>query len=133
MENKKVLILGSYGMLGQELVKVFSSDEKYTVTGWDFGDIDITHFVDAEKKIALFLQISSSMLLLIMQGISGKRMMESMQRQCFLMLKCLSFSSILQKKETVYLSIIRRIMFLMEPINLDMTKRHFLILSLVME
>jgi len=52
MENKKVLILGSYGMLGQELVKVFSSDEKYTVTGWDFGDIDITHFVDAEKKIA---------------------------------------------------------------------------------
>jgi dTDP-4-dehydrorhamnose reductase len=48
---KKVLILGSQGMLGQELVKVFSSDERYTVTGWDYADIDVTDFAAAEEKI----------------------------------------------------------------------------------
>lgn len=40
--KKAVLILGSYGMLGQELVRAFSDDEKYTVTAWDADDIDVT-------------------------------------------------------------------------------------------
>lgn len=48
---KKVLILGSLGMLGQELVQVFSRDEKYTVTAWDREDIDVTDFVVLEKRV----------------------------------------------------------------------------------
>lgn len=51
METKKVLILGSLGMLGQELVRVFSDDKQYMVTGWDREDIDITDFPLAETKI----------------------------------------------------------------------------------
>lgn len=51
MENKKVLILGSKGMLGQELASIFSRDEQYVVTGWDLEDIDITDFIVAEEKI----------------------------------------------------------------------------------
>ncbi len=51
MEKKKVLILGARGMLGQELVRVYSEDDEYEVTGWDFEDIDVTDFVAAEKKI----------------------------------------------------------------------------------
>jgi len=57
MENSmvsKVLILGAKGMLGQELVSVFSDDEKYIVAGWDFGDIDVTDFVKAEEKIRTY-------------------------------------------------------------------------------
>lgn len=48
---KKVLILGSLGMLGQELVQVFSRDEKYTVTAWDREDIDVTDFAVLEKRV----------------------------------------------------------------------------------
>jgi len=51
IETKKVLILGSLGMLGQELVQVFSADEKYTVTAWDRDDIDATDFLVLEKKL----------------------------------------------------------------------------------
>lgn len=51
MENKKILILGAKGMLGQELVSIFSRDERYAVTGWDFEDIDVTDFVKAEERI----------------------------------------------------------------------------------
>ena len=51
MEKKKVLILGSLGMLGQELVRVFSDDEKYLVTAWDREDIDATDFVMLEKRL----------------------------------------------------------------------------------
>ncbi|MDD2766234.1 MAG: dTDP-4-dehydrorhamnose reductase [Candidatus Moranbacteria bacterium] len=54
MMTTKVLILGAKGMLGQELVDVFSQDEKYTVTSWDFEDIDVTDFVSAEEKIRSF-------------------------------------------------------------------------------
>lgn len=54
MENRKVLILGAKGMLGQELVGIFSCDEKYVVTGWDFEDIDVTDFISAEEKIRTF-------------------------------------------------------------------------------
>lgn len=38
-------------MLGQELVRVFSDDKQYMVTGWDREDIDITDFPLAETKI----------------------------------------------------------------------------------
>ncbi len=51
METKKVLILGSLGMLGQELVRVFSEDEKYLVMAWDREDIDVTDFAVLEKRL----------------------------------------------------------------------------------
>lgn len=51
METKKVLILGSLGMLGQELTRVFSDDEKYLATAWDREDIDVTDFVVLEKRL----------------------------------------------------------------------------------
>ena len=51
IETKKVLILGSLGMLGQELVQVFSRDKQYDVTGWDREDIDVTDFVVLEKRL----------------------------------------------------------------------------------
>ncbi len=54
MENKKVLILGAEGMLGQELVRAYSEDEEYTVAGWDYEDIDVTDFPAAEQKIREF-------------------------------------------------------------------------------
>jgi dTDP-4-dehydrorhamnose reductase len=54
MNKRKVLILGAKGMLGQELVRVYSEDEGYEVAGWDFGDIDVTDFAVAEEKIRAF-------------------------------------------------------------------------------
>lgn len=48
---KKVLILGSKGMLGQELVRVFSTDPQYDVFGWDTEAIDVTDFHAAREKI----------------------------------------------------------------------------------
>lgn len=50
-EKKKILILGSLGMLGQELVRVFSDDQKYEVTAWDKENIDLTDFALAEARI----------------------------------------------------------------------------------
>lgn len=47
----KVLVLGAKGMLGQELVNVFTKDERYAVAGWDVEDIDVTDFATAEEKI----------------------------------------------------------------------------------
>lgn len=52
MEKRKILILGSLGMLGQELVQVFSRDEKYAVTAWDREDIDVTDFPALEERLA---------------------------------------------------------------------------------
>lgn len=49
---KKVLIIGSKGMLGSELVHIFSKDKDYNVVGWDFDDIDITNKNAVKKKIA---------------------------------------------------------------------------------
>lgn len=46
---KKVLVIGSKGMLGQELVRVFS--DGYEVVGWDLENIDITKKEEAQKKI----------------------------------------------------------------------------------
>lgn len=51
MEKKKILILGSLGMLGQELTRVYSRDEQYEVTAWDREDIDVTDFVVLEKRL----------------------------------------------------------------------------------
>jgi dTDP-4-dehydrorhamnose reductase len=48
--QKKILILGSKGMLGQELVRVFAEGGN-DVTGWDFGDIDVTDTVSAHEQI----------------------------------------------------------------------------------
>ncbi|MCD6149220.1 NAD(P)-dependent oxidoreductase [bacterium] len=48
---RKVLIIGSKGMLGQELVRVFSRDKNYKVVGWDRNEIDITDKKKTEKKI----------------------------------------------------------------------------------
>jgi dTDP-4-dehydrorhamnose reductase len=47
----KVLILGSQGMLGQELVRVYREDPGYEVMGWDRTDIDLAGFGVAETKI----------------------------------------------------------------------------------
>lgn len=47
---KKVLIIGSKGMLGQELIRVFS-DEGYDVVGWDRESIDIVNEEESRKKI----------------------------------------------------------------------------------
>lgn len=55
MASKKVLILGAKGMLGQELVRVFSSDDRYAVAGWDREDIDVTDFMAAEEKIRAYV------------------------------------------------------------------------------
>lgn len=51
MKKRKVLVLGSFGMLGQELVQVFSRDEKYAVTAWDREDIDVTDFSALEERL----------------------------------------------------------------------------------
>ena len=48
--SKQALILGSKGMLGQELVRVFA-EGGHDVTGWDFGDIDVTDTVLVREKI----------------------------------------------------------------------------------
>jgi dTDP-4-dehydrorhamnose reductase len=47
----KVLILGSKGVLGQELVRVFAEDGRYEIAGWDVEDIDVTDFEAAGKRI----------------------------------------------------------------------------------
>jgi dTDP-4-dehydrorhamnose reductase len=50
MMPKKILILGSKGMLGQELVRVFD-EGGFDVTGWDQGDIDVTDTVSTRERI----------------------------------------------------------------------------------
>jgi len=49
---KKVLIIGSQGMLGQELVRVFSADAHYEVFGWDKNEIDITNEARVAEKVS---------------------------------------------------------------------------------
>ena len=43
--------MGSKGMLGQELVKVFGSDNNFEVVGWDRNEIDITDEKKVREKI----------------------------------------------------------------------------------
>ncbi len=51
MESKTVLILGAKGMLGQELMRVFGEDARYTRLGWDREDIDVTDAASTEEKL----------------------------------------------------------------------------------
>ncbi|OGI26438.1 MAG: dTDP-4-dehydrorhamnose reductase [Candidatus Moranbacteria bacterium RBG_13_45_13] len=39
--NKRILIIGSHGMLGQDLVKVFEADQNWEVFAYDRDEIDI--------------------------------------------------------------------------------------------
>jgi len=54
---KKVLIIGANGMLGQELVQVFSADADYEVFGWDkllmsdVNSIDITDEAQVRDRV----------------------------------------------------------------------------------
>lgn len=50
---RKILIIGSKGMLGQELVKTFKKDSDYKVIPWDREDIDITREKEVDKKISI--------------------------------------------------------------------------------
>ena len=50
MNIKKVLILGSKGMLGQELLVEFTS-HGYDVVGWDKDELDITDFSIVNQKV----------------------------------------------------------------------------------
>ncbi len=49
--EKSVLIIGSKGMLGQELVKAYQSERGYTVNGWDREEIDVTDTASLEREI----------------------------------------------------------------------------------
>ena len=51
MKNKKVIITGAKGMLGNDLVELFKKDRNYQVIGWDIKDIDITNKEQLEEKI----------------------------------------------------------------------------------
>lgn len=48
---QKVLILGSHGMLGQDLVKVFEADQNWEVFAYDRDEIDITSEKSLRNKI----------------------------------------------------------------------------------
>lgn len=48
---KKVLILGSRGNLGSQLVKVFGEDSGFEVVGWDREDLDFLDFEKLKKEI----------------------------------------------------------------------------------
>ncbi|NQU99679.1 MAG: dTDP-4-dehydrorhamnose reductase [Parcubacteria group bacterium] len=49
---KKILIIGGKGMLGQDLVDIFSNDNNYEVTNWDKDEIDITKEDQVVEKIS---------------------------------------------------------------------------------
>lgn len=52
--QKKVLILGAKGMLGQELTHAFGKDARYAVSGWDRDEINVTDFAFAKEKICTY-------------------------------------------------------------------------------
>ncbi len=47
----KVIVTGAKGMLGQEMVRVFSADPLWQVVGWDFENLDITDAQSVETKL----------------------------------------------------------------------------------
>lgn len=51
---KKMLILGSRGMLGQALLQEFGANGGYAVTGWDKEEIDLTDFPHLAEELASF-------------------------------------------------------------------------------
>jgi dTDP-4-dehydrorhamnose reductase len=48
----KILIIGAKGMLGQELVKVFSSGKSIEIIAWDKEELDITNHIEVNEKIS---------------------------------------------------------------------------------
>ena len=53
VKNKiKVLVIGSRGMLGQELVKAFKKDRDYEMTAWDKEELGITSRKKVDEKIS---------------------------------------------------------------------------------
>ena len=51
MKKQKVLILGSQGNLGTQLMKVFRKDSKFETIGWDREDLNFLEFEKLEKAI----------------------------------------------------------------------------------
>jgi len=49
--NKRILIIGSHGMLGQDLVKIFENDPNWEVFAYDRDEIDIASEESLRKKI----------------------------------------------------------------------------------
>lgn len=51
--KKKILIIGSQGMLGQDLVRVFKSDsdKDYEVVAWDREEIDISNEAQVQRRV----------------------------------------------------------------------------------
>lgn len=49
--NKRIIIIGSHGMLGQDLVKVFEKDMSWEVFAYDRREMDITSEESLRKKI----------------------------------------------------------------------------------
>ncbi|MEK7598586.1 MAG: NAD(P)-dependent oxidoreductase [Patescibacteria group bacterium] len=52
MEKVKILIIGSKGMLGQELARTFKRDNEYEVFAWDNQEIDITKKKEVNNKLS---------------------------------------------------------------------------------
>lgn len=50
IKQKKVLIIGAKGMLGQELVKVFDNGQ-YEIVAWDVADIDVSSQTQVNQKV----------------------------------------------------------------------------------
>jgi len=50
-QKNKILIIGSLGMLGCQLLQIFTKDNNYKVIGWDKEEIDITNFIKTQEKI----------------------------------------------------------------------------------
>lgn len=48
---QKLIITGAKGMLGQEIVRVFSADPLWQVVAWDFENLDITDAKSVENKL----------------------------------------------------------------------------------
>ncbi len=48
---QKVLVIGSKGILGQELVQIFSEDKNFKVISWDRDEVDITNKKELQEKI----------------------------------------------------------------------------------
>jgi dTDP-4-dehydrorhamnose reductase len=49
--NNRILIIGSHGMLGQDLVRIFEDDLNFQVFAFDRGEIDIMSEESLRKKI----------------------------------------------------------------------------------
>lgn len=48
---KKLIVTGAKGMLGQEVVRVFSADAAWNVVAWDVGNLDITDAKSVDVKL----------------------------------------------------------------------------------